>query len=100
MSAKIPVLVCTGGIYSICFPEGYLILTESIGEAQAVCASLGLRPNPYWWPLPKVYDSKTEAEYCINIVLNALGPAGIPLVSCKPKGAQWEVTYYGFISTL
>ncbi len=100
MSANDPLLICTRGVYSICFPDGYLILTENKQDACAVCTDLGLNQEPYWWHLVKRYDSQEEAVQAANQVLRALGVFGRSLVKVAFQQNRWQVTYYGFMSAL
>ena len=101
MAPNEPLVVCTRGLVALCFPDGYLILTESIEDARTVCADLNLTQEPYWWSLVKTYDSKAQAEKCVAEVLHFLGRSGLPLVHLAQNSkGQWQVTYDGFISSL
>lgn len=101
MNPNEPVVVCSCGIFVLCFPDGYLILTESRTDAKTVCADLGLSQEPYWWSLVKTYDSKAQAEKCAIEVLRFVGPGGRTLVHLAQNSTgQWQVTYDGFISSL
>lgn len=101
MTPNEPVVVCSHSMVALCFPDGYLILTESIDDARTMCADLGLRKEPYWWSLVKTYESKAQAEKCVAEVLRFLGPCGRPLVHLAQNSkGQWQVTYDGFISSL
>jgi len=91
-------MVCSRGIYAASFPEGYLIFTESLEDAQAVCRDLALGMSPFWYPLVKTYDSLEEAQYDIRQILSLLGPAGASLVELKQAESEIQVVYYGFIS--
>ncbi|MGN0025234.1 MAG: hypothetical protein ACI351_07390 [Candidatus Avelusimicrobium sp.] len=96
-----PIIISSCGIYALCFPDGYLILTESIADACQVCTDLGLRQPPYWWPLVKTYDTQEQAERYVRAVRHAVGTAGSPLVRLsRNHTGKWQVTYNGFISSL
>lgn len=101
MHSSEPIVISSCGIYALCFPDGYLILTESIADARQVCTDLGLRQIPYWWSLVKTYDTKEQAEKCVCLVHKAVGPAGRHLVRLSQHcSGSWQVTYNGFISSL
>ena len=90
--------VCSQGIYALCFAEGYVILTESLAEARAVCADLELDLNPYWSEIVQYYPNRAEVLACMKELESYIGESVSSFATVNPDGLS--IKFQGYISTL
>lgn len=92
------VAVCTRGIYALCFAEGYVILTESLEQARAVCADLHLDLHPYWSQIVHLYPNRAEALANMKELEAYLGPSVSSFATLAADGLS--IRFQGYISTI
>lgn len=96
---KSNVPLSNGGIFFLCFAEGYVIFTESKRDAVSVCKQAGLNPNPYWSSISIVYDTPAQANDAINQVRQMLGSSIHSFIKTEVVGLKLKVIYQGFVTT-
>ena len=90
--------VCCRGIYALCFAEGYVILTESYQQAQAVCTDLHLDMKPYWSQIVKDFPNADIALSCYKEIGHYIGASVASFVNLMPNGKS--IRFQGYISSL
>lgn len=92
------VLVCSRGVYALCFGEGYVILTESKQEAKQVCADLQLDMHPYWGQILRSFSDLESLQAAVHPIQESLGASAASFVFLNPPGLR--ITFQGYISVV
>lgn len=92
------VLVCSRGIYALCFAEGYVILTESRQDAKQVCADLQLDMHPYWGQIIRSFPDLESLQTALHTIEESLGASASSFVFLNPPGLR--VTFQGYLSAV